>query len=90
MGILIAVKGMDSAAWEERMRRLAPQREIRVHPGNGETRGIRYALCWNPPQGLLASLPDLEVIFSLGAGVDHMLRDRELPDRSPCASSTPV
>ncbi|MEL7274561.1 MAG: glyoxylate/hydroxypyruvate reductase A [Pseudomonadota bacterium] len=41
---------------------------------------IRYAACWGPEPGLLAKLPGLEVIFSLGAGVDHLLRDPNLPD----------
>ncbi|MEM9734474.1 MAG: glyoxylate/hydroxypyruvate reductase A [Pseudomonadota bacterium] len=41
---------------------------------------VRYAACWGPEPGLLAKLPSLEVIFSLGAGVDHLLRDPDLPD----------
>jgi hypothetical protein len=31
-------------------------------------------------RGLLARLPRLEAIFSLGAGVDPLLADRDLPD----------
>ena len=42
--------------------------------------GVAYALAWKPEPGLLAQLPDLEVIFSLGAGVDHVLSDTALPD----------
>ena len=41
--------------------------------------GLRYAVAWKPEPGLLARLPDLEVIFSLGAGVDHLLCDPHLP-----------
>ena len=41
---------------------------------------VRYAACWGPEPGLLASLPALRAIFSLGAGVDHLLRDPDLPD----------
>jgi glyoxylate/hydroxypyruvate reductase A len=33
-----------------------------------------------PPPGLLATLPNLRAIFSLGAGVDHLLADPALPD----------
>lgn len=42
--------------------------------------GIHYALGWRPEKGLFASMPDLKVMFSLGAGVDHMLEDETLPD----------
>lgn len=41
---------------------------------------VRYAVVWHPEDGLLASLPSLEVIFSLGAGVDHVVRDPWLPN----------
>lgn len=39
-----------------------------------------YALVWHPPHGLLAGLPRLDGIFSLGAGVDHLTDDPDLPD----------
>ena len=48
-----------------------------------EATTVAYALTWNPPEGFLAQLPDLRVIFSLGAGVDHILRDRLLPAGIP-------
>ncbi len=41
---------------------------------------MRYAAVWRPPPGLLAELPQLAAIFSLGAGVDHLLSDPRLPD----------
>ena len=44
---------------------------------------IRYALVWQPDEGLLASLPNLEVIFSAGAGVDHIFADPKLPKDKP-------
>ena len=41
---------------------------------------IRYAVVWKQPHGVLARLPNLKAIFSIGAGVDHILTDPELPD----------
>ncbi|MFY9349644.1 MAG: glyoxylate/hydroxypyruvate reductase A [Sphingobium sp.] len=32
---------------------------------------IRYLAAWSPPADLIASLPNLEVLFSIGAGVDQ-------------------
>ncbi len=42
---------------------------------------IRYALSWRHPPGALADLPNLQVIFSLGAGVDHLFADPALPEK---------
>ncbi len=42
--------------------------------------GIRYALVWKPDPGLYDRMPDLEVLFSVGAGVDHILEMDVIPD----------
>lgn len=34
---------------------------------------VRYALTWTPPPGLFAQMPSLEVVFALGAGVNHLI-----------------
>ncbi len=47
---------------------------------DGDRETARYAVVWSPRPGLLASLPNLEAIFSLGAGVDHVVNQPDLPD----------
>jgi len=79
--ILLAVTGLDPKAWEQRLRALAPQRDIRLWPERiGDPAGIAYACAWHAPRGLFSGLPNLRAIFSLGAGVDHVLADPDLPD----------
>lgn len=56
-----------------------PEREVRVFPDVEPRADIDYALVYEPPPGLLASLPNLKAIFSLWAGIDHMASDPELP-----------
>ena len=41
--------------------------------------GVKYAVVWKPDQTLFDRLPDLEVLFSAGAGVDHILQCESLP-----------
>ena len=79
--ILLAVTGLDPQPWEERLRALAPRRDIRLLPQRlGDPADIAYACAWHAPRGLFARVPRLQVIFSLGAGVDHVFADSELPD----------
>jgi glyoxylate/hydroxypyruvate reductase A len=79
--ILLAVTGLDPRSWEERFRALAPQRDVRLWPQRlGDPADIAYACAWHAPRGLFASLPRLAAIFSLGAGVDHVIADPDLPD----------
>src|SRR5499427_10921899 len=79
--ILLAVTGADPQPWEERLRALAPRRDIRLWPQRlGDPADVAYACVWHAPRGLFARLPRLKAIFSLGAGVDHVFADPELPD----------
>jgi glyoxylate/hydroxypyruvate reductase A len=78
--ILLAVTGIDPASWEARFQALAPDRDIRLWPEHlGDPADIAYACAWQAPRGLLATIPNLRAIFSLGAGVDHLLTDPALP-----------
>ena len=79
--ILLAVTGLDPKPWEERFRALAPGRDIRVWPERvGEPGEVAYACAWHAPHGLLARFLHLKIVFSLGAGVDHIVADPHLPD----------
>jgi len=69
--------------WKAQLSRLMPDLDIRVWPEVGNLGEIEYALVWQPEPGLLASLPNLKLILSLGAGVDHILWDPDLPRHLP-------
>lgn len=45
--------------------------------------GIKYALVWEFDHDLFDRMPDLEVIFSAGAGVDKVLSNPALPEGIP-------
>jgi glyoxylate/hydroxypyruvate reductase A len=47
---------------------------------------VRYVLVWEPEIGRLATYPNLQVIFSSAAGVDHITRDPHLPRHVPIVS----
>ena len=61
-------------------REFDPALDVRVAPDLGNAEEIEYALAWQPPKGLLKTLPNLRLIISVGAGVDALLADPELPD----------
>jgi glyoxylate/hydroxypyruvate reductase A len=81
MAVAFVISGWRAELWQSAMARLAPQRDLRLYPDGLADRGdIRYALAWKPPPGVLATFPNLQMIFSLGAGVDHILKDPTLPE----------
>lgn len=69
--------------WREELVRRVPGLDVRIAPDIGAREDIEFALVWKPDPGLLRSLPNLRAIFSLGAGVDHIFADPELPAGVP-------
>jgi glyoxylate/hydroxypyruvate reductase A len=81
MTILIAISGWDPKPWRARMEALLPSHETVMLDEPFDRASVRYALTWRHPPGALKNLPNLRVILSLGAGVDHLFADPALPDR---------
>ena len=80
--ILISAAGED-AAWKEAMVARLPGAKIVTGDENYVPETIDYALFWKQPQGLIKTLSNLKAIFSLGAGVDHVVSSPSLPDDLP-------
>ena len=85
MALLYLINSWPVQEWTSAMRRQAPDLDIRTWPDAGRLEDISYAIAWLPPANVLKSLPNLKVIFSLGAGVDAVLKDPTLPDNVPLA-----
>lgn len=80
MTILLSVTGFQPTRWLHAFQEAAPRRSILLAPNSVMDPTIDYAVVWKQPAGILSSLPNLKAIFSIGAGVDHILRDDHLPD----------
>jgi glyoxylate/hydroxypyruvate reductase A len=66
-------------AWREALCAAIPGLDFRVWPEVGDPAEIDIALVWQPPPGELARYPNLRAILSLGAGIDGLLAQPELP-----------
>ena len=69
--------------WKNALHNRVPGLEVVTFPFVGDPAEVDVALVWEPPQGLLASLENLRLVISTGAGVDHILRDPNYPRDVP-------
>ena len=70
--------------WRVMMGDIMPELElINWEPGLDPQDDIDYALVWKPPAGVLKTFTGLKAILSLGAGVDGIFVDPELPTHLP-------
>jgi len=84
---IILVKSGGAAAmsqWHHAFAELAPDLDVRWwDDASVDPDAVRYVLVWQPEPGRIARYRNLRVIFSSGAGVDHITSDPDLPRHLP-------
>ena len=70
--------------WQALFADIAPHLDVRsIDDPAVPPERVRYALVWAPAPGRLACLPNLRLIVSSGAGVDHIVSDPDCPLHVP-------
>jgi glyoxylate/hydroxypyruvate reductase A len=72
MSILYRSDAARGPAWARYFAEHAPDLDFRVWPDAGNLDEVEYLIAWQPPRDFLAALPRLKVLFSSGAGIDHL------------------
>jgi glyoxylate/hydroxypyruvate reductase A len=72
MSILYRSDAARAAGWARYFAEHAPDLDFRVWPEAGDLDEIEYLIAWQVPPDFLAQLPRLKVLFSSGAGIDHI------------------
>lgn len=72
MSILYRSDAPRAAAWASYFAEHGPDLDFRVWPDAGNLDEVEYLIAWQAPAEFLAKLPRLKVLFSSGAGVDHV------------------
>ncbi|HSF52563.1 MAG TPA: glyoxylate/hydroxypyruvate reductase A [Algoriphagus sp.] len=83
MSLAIISPGRNPKVWIDALTFHQPDIDIQVYPDIERPEDVEMALLWQHPPGFLATLPNLKLISSLGAGVDHILSDPAVPESLP-------
>ena len=71
MAFLYKADPVRGAEWAELFARKMPEMPFRIWPDIGDPSEVRYLAAWQPPEDLATRFPNLDVLFSTGAGTDH-------------------
>lgn len=86
MAILLSTKAATMQDWRAALLAVDPSLDIRLFPDVGDPAGIEAAVCWTQhDMAELRRYPNLKLIVSMGAGVDHLLRQPGPPPGVPVA-----
>ncbi len=79
MSFLIISPNRDPQIWIDALRQQDPDLEIEVYPAVKHPEKVEFVLSWKHPHGIFKEYPNLKVIASMGAGIDHIIDDPEIP-----------
>ncbi len=76
MSIAFICPGRDMSSWEN----LIKDYPVQSWPDIKNPGSVELIIAWNAPANVWESFNNLKLISSLGAGVDHLMKDDSLPD----------
>lgn len=88
MALIVRTGNAREKWWVEQLQGLLPEIPCRPWSDPGDPDDIEIAVVWKPPPGELKRYTNLRLIVSIGAGVDHVLTDPELPKDVPIIRTT--
>ncbi|MBB4360844.1 glyoxylate/hydroxypyruvate reductase A [Bradyrhizobium sp. CIR18] len=71
MTVLYKANMVRGAEWARFFAERAPDVPFRLWPDIGDPANVRYLVAWVPPDDIATTFPNLELVFSVGAGVDQ-------------------
>jgi glyoxylate/hydroxypyruvate reductase len=83
MSIAIIAPNKDVSIWKSKFQKMDASLKVQVYPHILEKEEVEVVVLWNHPEGILVDFPNLKLICSMGAGVDHILKDKNLPKGIP-------
>lgn len=89
MSLLLLAPNRNMQPWKEALLKKDSNLDIEIWPDISQKNKVQFIVAWNQPKHLLNTFPNLKAVTSLGAGVDHILRDEALPDDIPVCRLVP-
>lgn len=81
MSLVIFSKVHKVKPWIETLKKEAPDIEVMAYDEVKDKNKVLFALAWNHPRGIFKDYPNLKCISSMGAGVDHIMTDPDIPEQ---------
>ena len=72
-----------TALWKKHFEEIAPHIPLLIGHETDQPEDVVCAMVWKQPPGVLKKFINLKLLFAMGAGVDHVLTDEQIPEDIP-------
>jgi glyoxylate/hydroxypyruvate reductase len=81
MSILLVAQHRDMEPFKKAINDKDPNIDVEIWPDVENADRVQFAVAWNHPKNVFKRFPNLKVISSLGAGIDHLTYDESIPKK---------
>ncbi len=78
MSLVICFNNKDQNAWSKILKEKLPDVDVEIYPHVKDNSRITFALCWKADNNILEQFPNLKVIQSVGASIDHITSNQNI------------
>jgi len=78
MSILLVFENKDVRPWADILRTKLPDTCIEIYPDVKDKSMVEFAICWKAKKNVLNNFPNIKVIQSVGASIDHITNSQTL------------
>ncbi len=79
MSVVLIFNQKPSEEWQLKLSELLPDTKVEVYPNVENVDKVDFVATWKPHVGYVNEFPNLKVVQSVGAGIDHLLHT-DIPD----------
>ena len=79
MSVALIFNQKPTEEWQRNLQELFPDTKVEVYPNISNPEDVEFIATWKPHKNYVAEFPNLKVVQSVGAGIDHLLHTK-IPD----------
>jgi len=78
MSIILLFENKDVIPWKKALEEKLPFATIEVYPNIKDKETVDFVICWKPQTDVFKHFPNIKVIQSIGASIDHITNSQTL------------
>ena len=80
MSIVLIFENKNVEPWRNALIEKLPNTVIEVYPNVKDNEGVDFVICWKPKKKIFEQFPNIKVIQSVGASVEHITNSQTIND----------
>lgn len=76
MSVALIFNQKPTEEWQRNLQELLPDTKVEVYPNISNPKDVEFIATWKPHKNYVTEFPNLKVVQSVGAGIDHLLHTK--------------